>query len=314
LRTVAFYLLFFFCGLLPFAEANETGDKTQQDATTQPKMRTQSEIPEIPVSSNLLFQPRVWTGTMNYKLNSIDETTKNPGQPNSSTTSATQDLDLTVPTLLGLGGTLVYKGFFLDVYGQKASDGEEEKPTNTVQLGNQQVTRNKIFSVEREDYSATLGYKVLDGLVMFAGYRIGQTSIEEFTRYSTGSSARESIKFNANGPFVGLSYSYPISEYGQLGINLGYAQLEGEYTQRLVGSTGSTDYSGSTAGLTYGVNWRGKIYKNLGYSISADKFDYQFDFDPENGVLPDAAKTPVRRKLEAQEELLTFKFTLSYTF
>jgi hypothetical protein len=67
----------------------------------------------------------------------------------------------------------------------------------------------------------------------------------------------------------------------------------------------------STSGLTYGVGWRGSIYKNLSYGLSVDKYDYEFDLD---GYGEFDGKIITDRKMQIKDEILTFKFTLSYTF
>jgi len=304
LRVVAivFCMLLLSCCLLPLAEAD-----TKQDITTQPKMRSQSEVPELPAStsSNFFFQPRVWVGATNHNL-SYNTQSFLDGKLKSTEHT---DVKVTIP-MVGLGTTFVYNRFFLDMYVQKNVDKGNDTKSPNRSAGGISITAQDQF-VEREDYSAALGYRISDRWTGFAGYRMGKTVYDEVNKRSDGKSLSTENTFEASGPFVGLSYTYPISNYGQLGVNVGYAQLDGEYNQTFA----TQPYLGSSTGLTYGINWRGKIHKSLGYGISVDRYEYSFDFDPLFGEVTTVdGKKPTKSVMEAQEKFLTFKFTLSYTF
>ena len=318
-------MLFCCCVSLPSSAMENSSTDQQTPAinfVATPPLSTEgvSSSQEVSVGSGVIFQPRVWTGAMNLKHDVLHTTTRTAPDGKQTTSFGKINFESTMP-ILGVGATLVYKRFFLDGYVQKTSTGEN-KTTETYDVAS---TTNKLtattdtdYEIEREDYSASLGYKVTDGLVIFGGYRSGQTSYDSTAVFSY---ATESIPktpygepqfnsrgFKAQGPFVGLSYSYPVSERGQLGFNVGYAKLDGEYTQ-----TGTPTVSNSTSGLTYGINWRGKLYKNLSYGLSLDKYDYKFSELNYTDTVLDGSSTTAHT-ISLKDEILTFKFTLSYTF
>jgi len=308
--AIAFCMFVLLSSLTPLS-----AETTNAQSSTQPTMRTQSDIPETPVGSGFFFQPRIWTGAMNLKHTDERIITLREGslvgKPQKSQTS----IETTIP-IIGVGATLVYKRFFLDAYLQKASDGEDKK-TETIPLTQTLTSKTdtNYSTIEREDYSFSLGYRATDRLSVFAGYRaMGQTSYEELGS-STLSDGRvfqakpNSHEFKADGPFVGLAYTYPFSERGQINLNIGYAQLNGEMIDTIDGEVEPAN--ASTSGLTYGVGWRGSIYKNLSYGLSVDKYDYEFDLD---GYGEFDGKIITDRKMQIKDEILTFKFTLSYTF
>ncbi len=310
--AIAFCMFVLLSSLTPLS-----AETTNTQTSTQPKMRTQSDIPETPVGSGFFFQPRVWTGAMNLKHDASDEiTTQQVGKP-SRTTRSVMNIQSTMP-VAGIGATLVYKKFFLDAYVQKQSSNGEDQSIEQYQLSNTlSATTTMDYQVEREDYSASLGYRVTDRLLMFAGYRMGQTSYGILTKTAlndgkTTPDRLDSYQFKAEGPFLGLSYSYPLFEHTQLSFNVGYAKLEGDYSRTANGE--KTQFGkNSTNGITYGINWRGSLYKKLGYSFSVDQYGYKLDklsfIDSES-----VPGTTFDHNFNLEEELLTFKFTLSYTF
>lgn len=318
--SILYLMMVLFCWVSLPANAVENGTNQQIPATNSvvmPPLSTgaESSSQEISVGSGVIFQPRVWTGAMNLKHDVLSTTTRTAPDGKQTTSFGRINFESTMP-ILGVGATLVYKRFFLDGYVQKTSTGED-KTTDVVSTTNKLTETTDIdYEIEREDYSASLGYKVTDGLVIFGGYRSGQTSYDSTAAffYATDSIPKTlydkrsaSYEFKAQGPFVGLSYSYPVSERGQLGFNVGYAQLDGEYTQ-----TATDKASNSTSGLTYGINWRGKLYKNLSYGLSLDKYDYEFSELKYSSELPPDGVA--NHTLSAKDEIFTFKFTLSYAF
>ena len=314
--SILYLMVVLFCWVSLPTGAVENSTNQQIPATNpvaMPPLSTgaESSSEEVSVGSGVIFQPRVWTGAMNLKHGKLSTTTTVKAGKQTTERPAKIDFESTMP-ILGVGATLVYKRFFLDGYVQRTSTSKD-KTTETYEVpGSTKLTATTgtDYEFEREDYSASLGYKVADGLVVFGGYRSGQTSYDA-TAATTQSDGQKitgynSYGFKAQGPFVGLSYSYPVSERGQLGFNVGYAQLDGEYTQ-----TGASTMSNSTSGLTYGINWRGKLYKNLSYGLSLDKYDYEFSELKYSSKLPDGV---ANHTVSVKDEILTVKFTLSYAF
>ena len=304
-----------------------------------------SSSQEVSVGSGIIFQPRVWTGAMNLKHTALNTTvvTEN-GKPSGSPFTSNIDLESTMP-VLGIGMAFSFKRFILDGYVQKTSSGKDETVVNRAGaaqnfIGDQDLTglnlTNEVhvsffpktektsYDVEREDYSISLGYQVTDRFVVFGGYRSGQTSYDQLVKTAilplNGGITSETIddrstsfKFKASGPFLGLSYNYPISERGQLGFNVAYAQLDGEYGITEKGAR-ETKMTNSTSGLTYGITWRGTLYKNLSYGLSLDKYDYEFSELKFSSSMSSDGSFIGNHTLSVKDEILTFKFTLSYAF
>ena len=331
---LAVTLLFCFAPLsVSAAEGNDYQTPAINPATSMSPLSTEgaSSSQEISVGSGIIFQPRVWTGAMNLKHTQSKTTVPldKDGKPSGTPASSNIDLESTMP-VLGIGMAFSFKRFILDGYVQKTSSGKDETVVNSNSLmligdinNNDSYvidtvdTERTTYDVEREDYSVSLGYQVTDRFIVFGGYRSGQTSYDALMKTTilplnggiTSDTIRDrstSYKFKASGPFVGLSYNYPISERGQLGFNAAYAQLDGTYS-----ISGSQDATNSTSGLTYGITWRGKLYKNLSYGLSLDKYNYEFSDLKYSSPIEGGVGS---HTLSVKDEILTFKFTLSYAF
>jgi len=332
---LAVTLLFCFAPLpVSAAEGNDYQTPAINPATSMSPLSTEgaSSSQEISVGSGIIFQPRVWTGAMNLKHTQSKTTVPldKDGKPSGTPASSNIDLESTMP-VLGIGMAFSFKRFILDGYVQKTSSGKDETVVNSNSLmligdinNNDSYvidtvdTERTTYDVEREDYSVSLGYQVTDRFIVFGGYRSGQTSYDALMKTTilpldsrdggviSVPDRSTSYKFKASGPFVGLSYNYPISERGQLGFNAAYAQLDGTYS-----ISGSQDATNSTSGLTYGITWRGKLYKNLSYGLSLDKYNYEFSDLKYSSPIEGGVGS---HTLSVKDEILTFKFTLSYAF
>jgi len=294
-----------------------------------------SSSQEVSVGSGIIFQPRVWTGAMNLKHTVLNKTEFIQNGKTTGIISSNIDFESTMP-VLGIGMAFSFKRFILDGYVQKTSTGKDESIENQagdpsysgqdftgmnltrsiVDIDSFPKTEKTTYDVEREDYSITLGYQVTDSFIVFGGYRSGQTSYDTLVKTTilplnggitndTKPDRSASYNFKASGPFLGLSYNAPVLQYGQLGFNIAYAQLDGEYNPP------GQKITNETSGLTYGITWRGKLYKNLSYGLSLDKYDYEFS------ELKDSRPTSEgvgNQTLSVKDEIMTFKFTLSYVF
>jgi len=236
--------------------------------------------------SSFFFQPRVWTGVMHLKHDASRLIKSADGKE----THAEIKFESAMP-LLGVGTVLVYKQFFLDGYVQKAFGGEDAQYSGA-------------YEFEREDYAVSFGYNINDKFTAFVGYRLGQT-IYDTSSTNTGSKGTH-YEFKTQGPFVGLSYTQPVSNSSLINFSVGYATLDGEYKESPGGKT-----ENSSTGLTYGINWQGSFssYKNLSYGISLDKYDYTFD-----ELNTDSSDKQFKYTSNVKDEISTLKFTLRYVF
>jgi len=335
------------CCFASFSVSAAESATPQTPAINPATLMGSSSSQEVSVGSGIIFQPRVWTGAMNLKHTALNTTvvTEN-GKPSGSPFTNNIDLESTMP-VLGIGMAFSFKRFILDGYVQKTSSGKDETPVVNLEGGIEEgvdfsgtdltgadltgvdtrlfpKTQKTTYDVEREDYSISLGYQVTDRFVVFGGYRSGQTSYDQLVKTAilplNGGITSETIddrstsfKFKASGPFLGLSYNYPISERGQLGFNVAYAQLDGEYGITEKGAR-ETKMTNSTSGLTYGITWRGTLYKNLSYGLSLDKYDYEFSELKFSSSMSSDGSFIGNHTLSVKDEILTFKFTLSYAF
>lgn len=169
---------------------------------------------------------------------------------------------------LGIGTTLNYDKFFVDIYARKSDTGVDDLVTQPI------VVRN----FRRSDYSISFGGKVTEHLKIFAGYKDSET--EFFLRNVDN---YLNADFDANGSFIGINYDWQIGN-GTFGINVAAAKLDGEQsyennpTSTLSPMVGEV-VSGNTIGFTFGLSWYEPINEKFMYIISLDRYEYSFDVD-----------------------------------
>ncbi|MCW8932804.1 MAG: hypothetical protein OQL19_21515 [Gammaproteobacteria bacterium] len=118
------------------------------------------------------------------------------------------------------------------------------------------------------------------------------------------------LTFEEDGFFIGASYGWVIADAGMLSINAAYADLNGNLKE-VPGPSYPTnlamDADSNATGLSYGISWNGNISEKMGYSISFDANDYEFDDLKDNSAtlaLPD----------KIEETFYTGKVSISYRF
>jgi hypothetical protein len=151
---------------------------------------------------------------------------------------------------------------------------------NTEILGNEndllpieprESTENEL---DRIDLGLTLGYRLLNRLNFLAGYK--------YTEFDLKSKEFNSLlrdtdqNYVEEGLFLGLGYSIPMGDAGNLSFSLGYAYLDNEFSQNNVPvdvpefglQFGEFAYQGGSTGLSYGVHWTREI--NANWSLTAN--------------------------------------------
>ncbi|MEN8215348.1 MAG: hypothetical protein ABFS56_03015 [Pseudomonadota bacterium] len=266
--------------------------------------------PEIEViadtdTSHFFFEPRLVTGKIyeKYEENYAE-----------SDDILWQD---NVP-FIGIGLTLGKKNFSVDIYAQQSESGKDSFIRETSSL-----LQDYNATLSRKDYALNLSYIKSNlfswdhSLVFSVGYKIGQTDIGVRTRNITNQSKPiikpQDIQFETKGPTIGLAYGFPVGN-SVLGINLGYAWLNTAHSNS---SFGVETNPASTSGITVGFLWAGSISKNFGYSLSLDGYSYTMgavttktQFKDQNGNL----QTREIKLNSIEESVMTFKFSLSYSF
>lgn len=317
-------------------------------------MKTSSSLFALAVSSAALFtsswaraqewsfQPRVNVGVMNYEFEQEDLATVTLEPVN---LSDGRQITLVHSSLLegvkrsdnlpyiGIGGTISYDQFFLDLYGLKTATGEQNNLTQygvdnvTGPIGTiSQINRLEADSdIEREEYAIAVGYNLVDNLVLFAGYKTSTTefdnTVNSFQMTTVGldgnsvtSLGKGNLKLDLDqkGPFIGAAYGWNIMDKGILSVNAALGFFDGKVKQQTQINfpnnpeqeniiNGSFEYSGDVVGLALGVSWRGNITDNLIYSLALSGYNYNYDSNNPRGA-------------NFSESVLNFSAGLSYRF
>ncbi len=254
-------------------------------------------------TTNFFIEPRVVVGELHH---SYKEIYKGEG-------SSDIKWEDNMP-FAGLGITLGYKNFSLDVYAQQSASGKDSFFSSEV-VENGVKIKDYNTDISREDYAINLSYARNlfvnwdDRIVFSVGYKAGKTSISGARRNITPLSDEEQYislgheekQFETNGPTVGISYGFPIGE-SVIGLNLAYAWLETTYTP----SENVTP--DSTSGLTLGILLSSPITNNLMFNFSVDGYQYTMNAEP-----PDERESLVSIDT-IEESVFSIKTSLSYAF
>lgn len=206
--------------------------------------------------------------------------------------SGSRSLGDTMP-FIGLGATLFRDKFFVDVYAQRAMNGDD---TGTQDQFPPLIRDRDDASFDREEYSISIGYAVVENLALYAGYRETSTEFDIDTeRTIIGITPADDIvtfevtelDYEQNGFFVGGNYGWPISNKGALALNLGVAFIDGKVKEDFGETTGET------VGITLGMSWTGPLpVENLNYTVGIDGYRYDFEADEDAGL--DFSETVIR--------------------
>ena len=177
--------------------------------------------------------------------------------------------------LLGVGGTLFNNSYYFDIFYQRSSD-----EVSSFSVENPAVSGSVLaatFNGRRRDYSLTFGKKILDGQAgIYAGYKEGKSGGPQQPQ-------GDYLSFEEKGFFIGGNYGWLISDLGVISLNLAYAKMDGNRTQKRTtvynGQNIILNYNGNgdTDGLSYGVLWASRLTQNLSYSVGLEVRRYSFD-------------------------------------
>jgi hypothetical protein len=281
---------------------------------------------------DLTFTPRISLGMQKYKLK-WEGFRSDTGEKLGDVLK----VDEYVPTLT-LGGTLSMGRLYLDAYwqqtdttGQTASvferpDRATVRCIDTAQTlcGNSYFRYFDSDKAEHKDYALSLGYGFENGLTVFGGYKYGKAdvtgTVRSVTHYTdingsptnvdidpSAGLTREKASFEADGPFLGVGYVYPIGP-GALSISGAWAWLDGKTKQRDEFGT-QIESKPSADGLSLSVAWKAPITDQLSYGISIDSYSYNYKkkkslFDDGSLSIP----------LKVKEESVGVRASLAYRF
>jgi hypothetical protein len=306
------------------------------------------------------IQPRVEMGMMNY--------TYQQGAVSMTNLSTSQEYGYnytqkelkyrdTLP-MLGGGLTISVDRFFVDLNGQQSFNGSDRSSYSFSEFTESRYAGEDSFhsgymesqaDFDRTEYAISAGFALTNQLAVFAGYKSAKTDFEikgegldgyyfpsgfnvDIYNADGQSSYSQDIKFEYDGPFLGLAYGLNVDQgflKGALSFNFAAAFLSGTaeqdnaiYTKNITQIDGMTldspvvvdsnpiyasrsaivESEGESVGLTFGVTWRGATHVNgLGYTLGVSGYNYKF--------AADASDRP-----DVTETALLFKVGVSYAF
>lgn len=232
----------------------------------------------------------------------------------------TADFDVDLPTI-NVSLTAGYKRMFLTAkfeknVGDTTTEADEIQPATPTYYLN---IPGGLTSVDRKDMSLTLGYNIVSTLNLFVGYMKGETNLKpeigcvfvdpEFTcdpgtnpaglsnlaflhnYYGTRASSYEQ-EYTEDGPFVGLSYAWQISDIGVLSFSSAYAKMDGEYKDNYAPVFEPSfdplnpldfKYTGDSTGTSFGLTWTAPLGESSNYFIDIRQQKYDMDADDDTG-------------------------------
>jgi hypothetical protein len=164
--------------------------------------------------------------------------------------------------------------------------------------------------VERTDLGISLGWRGIENLVLFCGYKAGDTDFDD------GRAARN---FSEHGPLVGVSYTFA-SDQGALTVGSAYARLGGKYDEGKSKGVLARDIDGDAGGFSVFADWNAPITQRWRYLIDLRWQKYDFDGDQAslcdncgNGIV---APQPVllAREFSVKETIYGVSVSIAYAF
>lgn len=232
-------------------------------------------------AENVVFSPRLTTGYINYKLETPPILGVAPPQKFKANAA-----------LIGVGATVSWNRFYLDLYGQVSDNASDEISLPAFNYEDK-------FDGNITDYSFAVGAAITDNFSIYTGYKYNKLD-------SSSNNGSKSI-FKVDGYFIGASYGWIIQESSVLTVNLAVADLDGNsYFQVPAVLPLNFDVISDAQGLSYGVSWKSNINKNWGYSVAFDGNQYRFkdNVDKRLGAYPGDIK----------QDIFTVKISVSYLF
>ena len=214
----------------------------------------------LQASSDFAITPRVEVGPLNYNLEFSGALPVAGGQIVNLSNTFNADV-----YALRLGLTGSWRNIYVDAYYQQTTEGDDVQ--TLAQFGYIEKWQGDI-----EESNYTIGYSFLGGAAVFAGYRDLQLTAD-------GNLGSE-YQFEHDGYFMGASYAWPLTDRGALSFTLGYAWLDADLDETLVGI--HVPGSGDGDGFKIGVGWRSYINDVVGYSVNADYYEYEYDIENAN--------------------------------
>ncbi|MEJ2202085.1 MAG: hypothetical protein P8X63_13880, partial [Desulfuromonadaceae bacterium] len=139
------------------------------------------------MAGEVLFQPRLETGTMYYAfeseaMNNTNVSKPVPGQLGSNFTQEAFAYEGCMP-FIGAGATFFINNFFLDLCGQYAWDGHDTAPMKYAGYSSEPngfiaVNTSDTANFDRSDAAVSAGYAFTRQFSLFAGYKWARTTFD----------------------------------------------------------------------------------------------------------------------------------------
>jgi len=255
-------------------------------------------------STNLWFNPYAITGMTHYKLE------YGTGE-NVSSISDDVKLSENIP-FIGAGITGIYDKFSVDasfITSAGMLGDIEDQFGGYVDPNLANVVYERDIHLKRRTWNLSFGYELysnklandnLENIVVFAGYKGAKTNYGWVDHEYKGNVVKgqeigvpsKDNEFNTDGWFIGINYGREFELFGhrgRLGLNLSYAELNGEIeTTRIHKDIGKglrertrfEKVNSDTKGISFGVSWAAGIPSlgdNWSYSIFLERASYEFD-------------------------------------
>lgn len=126
---------------------------------------------------------------------------------------------------------------------------------------------DKNVDVGRHDLGITVGWRGIDNVALFGGFKYGKTDFggDEVSR-----------EFVAHGPLLGASYSFAFDS-GMLTVGGAWALMSGSYDEGGSGALLSQEVDGDADGFSTFINWSAPLTDRLRYLVEMRWQRYDFD-------------------------------------
>lgn len=227
----------------------------------------------LPAQAEVSFTPRA---TLAFSAYTFTQTERAGALPNSINGGTFPEVKFDVVfQILGIGGTFFSNGYYLDLAASRSADEEDSFKFTPMNF-------EETFKGDRSDTSITFGRKILDNRgAVYIGYKTG-------TSQADGDQG-QSLEFEERGFFIGGNYNWPVLESSVITVNLAYARLDGDLTEKVTnpGFIQITQNNGlppldinassDTTGLSYSIGFASRLTDTLSYSLSYEIKSYTFD-------------------------------------
>jgi len=139
----------------------------------------------------------------------------------------------------------------------------------------------QVLSMSRSDFLVTVGYRLTDPLSIFGGYLSGSINAVQFGERNVGGVYHffnQTINYLEQGPFLGVSYSFPVGKKSSLSFSTAYANLAGSLNEvRTVDTVGTTYTADSfgVSGFSSGITLTGELNDSMSYRAGLKLTNYQ---------------------------------------